>query len=284
MGATSSKAEEVVIQSSDDTRADKIPIGTDVTYRDTDILRQTDAVMQWDEIQPIIAREDLPVLSAYLLHNVLSPEECQRFIEISEDMIYSDSPLRDLSQTNSASARLSESTKQIRNSERVLFDVSDQIGVELNRRILPFLTEEFDCEGSLWRVQQLGQGMSGGPVNKRWRFNRYAKDQFFKPHFDAGFVYSRDEKTLFTFILYLSDDFEGGETTFFPGNRKLAHQQPIVGIEHPVKPKRGSCLIFPQAGALNPRHEGAPHRSEGKYKYILRSDIAYVKINDTGSS
>lgn len=26
------------------------------------------------------------------------------------------------------------------------------------------------------------------PINRRWRFNRYNKGNFFKPHFDAGFV------------------------------------------------------------------------------------------------
>jgi hypothetical protein len=45
-------------------------------------------------------------------------------------------------------------------------------------------------------------------------------DQFFKPHFDAGYVYDKNEKTVLTFILYLNDVADGGETTFYPGNKK----------------------------------------------------------------
>jgi hypothetical protein len=63
-------------------------------------------------------------------------------------------------------------------------------------------------------------GLSGGPLNKRWRFNKYEKDQFFKPHYDAGYIYSKNEQTILTFIMYLNDGFDGGETTFYPGNLK----------------------------------------------------------------
>ena len=36
------------------------------------------------------------------------------------------------------------------------------------------------------------------PINKRWRFNRYNKGNFFRPHFDAGFV------VLSSILLFLS--------------------------------------------------------------------------------
>jgi hypothetical protein len=78
-----------------------------------------------------------------------------------------------------------------------------------------------------------------------------------------------------TFIVYLNDGFEGGETVFFPGG--------ITGTATPrrdevrVVPKTGMALVFFQAGQLNHRHEGAPHTSEGQQKYILRSDITYQR-------
>lgn len=62
--------------------------------------------------------------------------------------------------------------------------------------------------------------MAGCPLNKRWRFNKYHVDQFFKPHFDAGYVYDKNEQTVLTFILYLNDVADGGETTFYPDNKK----------------------------------------------------------------
>eukprot|EP01117_Protostelium_nocturnum_P001423 TRINITY_DN1172_c0_g1_i5.p1 TRINITY_DN1172_c0_g1~~TRINITY_DN1172_c0_g1_i5.p1 ORF type:complete len:274 (-),score=94.78 TRINITY_DN1172_c0_g1_i5:1272-2093(-) len=230
--------------------------GTDVTYQVDDLLRKTDAVMNWDDSDPVVTREELPVPGAFLLHNVLTEEECKQFIQIAEDMEFTSSPLRNLSTLNSDQSSLSERTQQIRNSERVLFDASDQMGIPLNRRILPHLMQTCECEGSNWKVQQIGEGKAKGPINSRWRFNKYHANQYFKPHFDAGFVYDDNEKTLFTFILYLSEGFEGGETTFFPGDKKVSWDKPIPGIECKVKPKMGSALVFFQAGKLNPRHEG----------------------------
>jgi len=115
-------------------------------------------------------------------------------------------------------------------------------------------------------------------INARWRFNKYLKGNYFKPHFDAGFVYNSDKKTLFTFILYLNEGCSGGETVFFPGNKKFAWSQPEQNIEVKVVPKAGSALIFFQCGDLNPRHEGAEVLSDNVHKYILRSDLVYEKV------
>jgi len=125
-------------------------------------------------------------------------------------------------------------------------------------------------------VQVVGGGKAKGPINKRWRFNRYASAQYFKPHYDAGYVYDRHEKTLMTFILYLSGGFEGGETVFFPGGRQNYWSTPDAKLECRVKPTVGTALIFFQTGDLSPLHEGAPHNSPGMYKYILRSDLTYT--------
>lgn len=36
--------------------------------------------------------------------------------------------------------------------------------------------------------------------------------------------------------------------------------------------------MFFQRGRENPRHEGATQKSEDNFKYILRTDVGYVKI------
>ena len=116
-------------------------------------------------------------------------------------------------------------------------------------------------------------------------------------------VHSQDEKTLLTFILYLNDDFnlvgngdsnddgeggaeparsDGGATVFYPESRK---EDPRTGravrhnsAEVPVIPRTGSCVVFFQTGELSPLHEGRPHTAEGKWKYILRSDVSYLAV------
>ena len=74
-----------------------------------------------------------------------------------------------------------------------------------------------------------------------------------------------------TIIFYLNEDFDGGETIFYPSGHD-GHEKVVV------KPEIGKVLIFVQRGWYNPLHEGAPHRSDGRYKYIIRSDLVYERV------
>jgi hypothetical protein len=194
------------------------PKGTDVTFSVGDLLKKTTRKINY-EPTPNITVEKIPVPGGYLIHNVLTEEECKQYIEMSEEMGYAPAPLRNLDEVNSNSFTYNDDTKNIRTSLRVLFDAPDDIGVVLNKRIAPHLPQELECDGRKWRLSS-DNDLCGGCINKRWRFNKYRKGDFFKPHFDAGFVFSPKESTLLTFILYLNEGFEGGETIFYPGNKK----------------------------------------------------------------
>ena len=93
--------------------------------------------------------------------------------------------------------------------------------------------------------------------------------------------------SLLSFLLYLNDDFDGGETTFFPpaGGADAAADEVVS-----VRPRQGSVLCFPQTlklsdrdavSDLSPLHEGSPvreHRSDGsppRPKHVMRSDVLY---------
>eukprot|EP01095_Lingulamoeba_sp_RSL-Kostka_P009831 TRINITY_DN3421_c3_g1_i2.p1 TRINITY_DN3421_c3_g1~~TRINITY_DN3421_c3_g1_i2.p1 ORF type:complete len:195 (+),score=56.00 TRINITY_DN3421_c3_g1_i2:724-1308(+) len=193
-------------------------------------------------------------------------------------MGFEQSPLRDLSKLNSEISNLTNESLQIRNSERVLFDVPDSIGLTLNKRLFPFLDEKVNCIRAEWEVVKIGEGEAKGPINRRWRFNRYKKGQYFKPHFDAGYVYNDKEQTIFTFILYLSEGFEGGETIFYPDDKRYSWSKKEEGIEVKIKPQIGMALIFFQAGNESPRHCGATQLSDEVQKHILRSDLAYKMV------
>lgn len=131
--------------------------------------------------------------------------------------------------------------KNVRNNERILYP-NLQLAADLWQRVQPFVTPT------------LGLYTASG-LNELFRFYKYAPGQRFKMHRDGSYVRNDTECSFYTFLLYLNDDFEGGETEF----------QDIVTIN----PKRGSLLLF---------HH--PLRHEGKlllsgYKYALRSDIMY---------
>ncbi len=82
---------------------------------------------------------------------------------------------------------------------------------------------------------------------------RYGVDQQFKPHFDSGPTNHR----LHTLLVYLNDDFRGGET-FFPE------------LNRSVQPKRGSALYFLNRDDYNSvvlysAHAGLPITEGQKY-------------------
>jgi hypothetical protein len=82
------------------------------------------------------------------------------------------------------------------------------------------------------------------------------------------------QSSLFTFLIYLNDDFKGGETTFFIPSVK----EGVINA-YPIKPIMGSVAVFPHGeaqGAL--LHEGTGV-VEGA-KYVIRTDVEY-DVNPT---
>ena len=88
---------------------------------------------------------------------------------------------------------------------------------------------------------------------KELRFYKYSNGQRFKMHKDGPWTENGASSKL-TFLLYLNDDFIGGETAF---------------REFSVSPVAGSALLF----IHDTWHEGAAV-TEG-VKYVLRSDVLY---------
>ncbi|BFO65573.1 2OG-Fe(II) oxygenase [Chryseobacterium sp. KCF3-3] len=134
--------------------------------------------------------------------------------------------------------------KGIRNNDRLMiFDTA--IAEELFNKATEFLPQEHD-------------GYQILNFNEMLRVYKYAPGQQFKMHRDGSYIRNEREKSFYTFMIYLNDDFEGGETEF----ENL----------FTVAPKKGTALIF---------HH--PLRHEGKtlisgLKYVLRTDVMYSKV------
>ncbi len=94
-------------------------------------------------------------------------------------------------------------------------------------------------------------------LNERFRVYRYTPGQRFKAHFDGYFVRAPQvEESALTFMVYLNDEFMGGETEFFDYQRV-------------VRPATGTGLFF-----YHPvLHEGREVTSG--VKYVLRTDVMY---------
>ena len=180
---------------------------------------------------------------AFVLRNVLSREECERLIALSERNTYSTALI------NIGGGRQVLMT-DVRNNDRYIRDDEEMADV-MFQRLRPFLP-------TTWKNSELVS------LNERLRFLRYDPGQRFEPHYDGTFQrksgLKAGERSYITVQLYLNEGFEGGETTFLSESGRV----PVAYV-----PETGSVLIF-QHRLL---HEGSAVRS-GR-KYTIRTDVMY---------
>jgi prolyl 4-hydroxylase len=125
-----------------------------------------------------------------------------------------------------------------RNQNRIIYE-SDELALEIWKDLI-----QFNRIDSVIRNAKM--------INKSFRFYKYSIGQEFLPHTDHPCNPAPNLKSNFSLLIYLNDDFEGGDTIF--ENIK-------------VKPKQGSAVFF--------RHEilhSSSKITEG-IKFILRTDV-----------
>lgn len=168
----------------------------------------------------------------FTLPRFCAPAECDHFVRLSESLGYGDAPINGLFGPVVA--------KEVRNNTRVMLDNSE-------------LAQTF------WeRVQPHVAGMVPGRVacgvNERFRFYRYDPGQAFRWHRDGAYERPNGERSRLTLMVYLNDDFEGGETRFEDAT---------------IHPETGMALVF----VHDLRHEGSAV-VRGR-KYVARTDVMY---------
>lgn len=180
----------------------------------------------------------------FVIHNFLTPEECAEYVRVTEAVGFSAAPIT----TGGGFVMAPE----IRNNERVMID-NYEWAAKLWARAQPLMPSPY-----------LGHEATG--LNERFRFYRYEEGHRFRPHTDGCFA-RNDERSLFTFMVYLNDSCEGGETAvYFTGDDGLTLPD---GAEIRVKPETGKALVFYHYLM----HEGTPVVA-GR-KYVLRTDVMY---------
>ena len=132
---------------------------------------------------------------------------------------------------------------QIRNNRRVIFDDPEWASV-LFERVKD-------------QVPQTIHDMSLVGINERLRCYEYQAGHRFAPHSDGAFIRDEAERSWYTYMVYLNEGFEGGETVFF------------VEPEVIIRPRAGSALLF-QHPII---HEGSEVRAG--VKYVVRTDLMY---------
>ena len=132
-------------------------------------------------------------------------------------------------------------------------------------------------------------------INARFRFFRYGPETVYRRHVDgswpAAALTSEGEylidasegklRSRLTLLMYLSEGFLGGATTFYaatPGH-------PGTISARGVAPREGCALCFPHGDSEDsPVHEGsavAPGPTGARHKYIIRTDVLF-HVEDGG--
>ena len=195
------------------------------------------------------------VPGAFQLLNLVSDEECDRLIALTETLGY----LEDAAVSLPRSVRHNDSATW----------VADDASIDLLwQRAATFISADDDFAGK----PAVG-------LNARLRFYRYGPGDFFGAHTDGSWPGSRvidgelfdnaydDRWSQLTFLLFLSDDFEGGETQFH-----VDKSRPDETID--VRTPRGGALCFPHGvHPLHCVHASAPILAGTKY--IIRSDVLF---------
>ncbi|QEL13658.1 2OG-Fe(II) oxygenase [Limnoglobus roseus] len=189
-------------------------------------------------------REDLDGDNIFVLHDFLTPDECQYYINASEAAGYGDAPI-----TTSRGAIIA---KDVRNNDRVMVD-DTKLAAELFERLLPFLPANID-------------GSIPCGLNERFRYYRYTPGQKFDWHLDGRFYRDNGEMSHLTFMIYLNDGCTGGETLFnLSRSGGIRMDDPVLR----VTPTMGKALVFRHRIL----HTGAMVLAGTKY--VLRTDVMY---------
>jgi predicted 2-oxoglutarate/Fe(II)-dependent dioxygenase YbiX len=168
----------------------------------------------------------------FTVTDFFTPAECAEAIERAEKRGFSDAPI------NSSFGSMIR--KDIRNNERVMIDDA------------PFAAMLYSRIGD-YVPHRRGEWTICG-VNERLRLYRYDVGQQFNWHFDGAFERGNGERSQLTFMIYLNEDFVGGQTSI---------------EELTIVPKTGMALFF----VHDQLHKGQPvHRGR---KYVLRTDVMY---------
>ena len=219
--------------------------------------------LQGKKIAMEVSRHEIPFLTgAFCLKNVLSSEECSRLIQAASILGYRPDHPTNL-----------DSPTGIDSCEWLVDDSIHNLIFERVKTHLPLSVGEASTSNK--------NALCG--INKRWRCFRYGQNCVYRPHIDgswpAGYLsedgksYELDKsgstRSYLTFLIYLNDGFEGGETRFFYPEQAGATSLVARG----VVPQKGSVLVFPQGNTASLLHEGSAV-TKGT-KYVVRTDVLY---------
>lgn len=223
------------------------------------------AALAADGLAPVSRRLIDEVPGAFQLFDVLSAAECARLIELSESLGY----LPD------AAVSLPRS---IRHNHNLTWVTDGRTTDLLWSRCAALIDDPLNIH----------RGRRALDLNRRFRFYRYREGDYFKPHTDGAWPGSNvierelisnayeDRFSQLSFIIFLSDDYGGGNTQFYLSQERPGQPARMseAAIRVNIRTPKGAVLCFPHG--QHPLH--CVHSSEAiehGSKYIIRTDVLF---------
>lgn len=226
-----------------------------------------DSTIQLSPAAPPTTHHKHPTVpNLHLFKDVLTPAECGQIIGAAEKIGFTpDAPIRAAGEEISILAH------------NFYWLADPAFCTALWSRVSPFVPARIS-----------GRKVRG--LNRRFRVYRYVPGAEYRAHIDGAwppsgvsaegkYLYDASpagekQSSLFTFLIYLNDEFDGGETTYFlPGAREGTLNA------YPLKPIQGSVAMFPHGEVEgNLLHEGTGVRNGAagpSAKYVIRTDVEY---------
>lgn len=203
-----------------------------------------------DFLQENITIKQISGGECFVLLNVLTKSECEQIIKQGEDFGFE---------------KLQESyNSSYRNNERII-NYNQKLSDTIWNRVKDYVDNTIILNGhhdTLHTTPHTDGTWEKFGLNEMFRLCKYNPTNFFKEHYDEGYhPEPKSFRTMKTCMIYLNEDFSGGETIFYIKNMDSVK----------LKLETGMCLIFNQKIL----HEGATVTSG--FKYFIRSDIYYKK-------
>ena len=217
---------------------------------------------------------------AIVIHNVLTIEECNRIRELMDS--------RDREPTFQGEVVMTAANLKLsyRNNLRILAK-NTSIASALLERCTPILTQigenvKLCSSGNAEEYLHGGVGMRGlwtlNHLNPLFRLCKYNPMGHFGPHYDSDYIVDPCLlRSLKTFMIYLNDDYEGGQTSFVDCHDMYLDPDRGIYCSPPdkvfaqLKARTGDLLVFDHKIL----HEGMQVISG--QKYIMRSDVMYAR-------
>eukprot|EP01080_Neovahlkampfia_damariscottae_P006756 gene6756-10921_t len=197
----------------------------------------------------------------WTIEDLIPKEECSELIKYAEEQGF-----KTITETIKENKLTAESLEDYRN----LKDVQIRTSYMCEKFDSQFSTKIFNKIKNLF-PDELSDGRKKVKCDEVLRILKYKKGDFFRPHLDGSYD-ERDENmkkilgscyTMYTILIYLNDDYEGGETKFYNILKEGNHIK--------IEKKTGKSTIFNINSTV---HSGTEITSG--VKYVLRTGIMYT--------